>query len=32
MLQLLEELFQGLSPEGTPDPLAPEGDSEGQGA
>jgi S1-C subfamily serine protease len=32
MLQLLEELFQGLSPEGTPDPLAPDGDTDGQGA
>jgi S1-C subfamily serine protease len=32
MLQLLEELFQGLSPDGTPDQLAPDGSSDGQGA
>jgi S1-C subfamily serine protease len=32
MLQLLDELFQGLSPDGMPDPFAPDGGTDGQGA
>ena len=32
MLQLLDELFQGLSPDGMPDPSAPDGGSDGKGA
>ncbi len=31
MLELLDELFQGLSPNGMPDPFAPDGDTDGQG-
>ena len=32
MQQFMDELFQGLSPDGTPDPFAPDGGTDGQGS
>ena len=32
MLQLLDELFQGLSPDGTLDPSSPDAGGDGTGA